>query len=230
MATISSGLPAKLRHALRAHIPFIAIGLAAMAALIALSPTLSRRLQYDRESIYLHQYWRLLSCHWSHWSIEHLSWDALTFVLLGAACERWSRTRFLVFLGIATPLIPLVVHRMLPTINNYRGLSGIDAGLLTLLLAMVVRTQIGLRQYRFVALAGAAFIALAAKLVIEFGTGSTVFVTWSGVRVVPLPMAHLLGAVVGLVVGFARKPGETRRDARWVMEEARASVGTVIAP
>ncbi|HKR62121.1 MAG TPA: hypothetical protein VJZ00_00205, partial [Thermoanaerobaculia bacterium] len=32
--------------------------------------------------------WRVLTCHFTHFSYEQLAWDAAAFLLLGLACER----------------------------------------------------------------------------------------------------------------------------------------------
>src|SRR5687767_8472068 len=77
--------------------------LAAAAFAAAASPA---ALEYRRDAAT--QAWRLLTCHWVHWSADHLRWDLLTFLALALACRgQWRRA--VVALAAATVAIPLAV-------------------------------------------------------------------------------------------------------------------------
>jgi hypothetical protein len=52
---------------------------------------------------------------------------------------------------------------------------------------------------------GLAITAFAAKLLYETTTGATLFVNSPAAGFVPLPLVHLVGGCVGLVVGLAEK-------------------------
>ena len=53
-----------------------------------------------RRALQAGEIWRLATCHLTHWNAEHLQWDLLMFVVLGAVCElrnprrMWLCTRF----------------------------------------------------------------------------------------------------------------------------------------
>jgi rhomboid family GlyGly-CTERM serine protease len=135
--------------------------------------------------------WRIVTCHFTHFSYEQLAWDALTFFTLGWACERRNRSSFHATLLASVVIIPLAVLLFDPRIATYRGLSGIDSALFALLVISAARTsRIG------VALA----IAFACKVVFELTTGATVFVTNMGEGVEPVPIAHVAGALIGVAV------------------------------
>ena len=136
--------------------------------------------------------WRIATCHFTHFTYEQLAWDALVFLILGIACARRNRGTFQATLLASIILVPIAVRAFAPDVTTYRGLSGIDSALFGLLLTMEWR------QSRLVALCAAGF---AMKLVFEMTTGATVFV--GAADFVPVPVAHLAGAIVGLAIGTA---------------------------
>lgn len=140
--------------------------------------------------------WRIVTCHFTHFTRTQLLWDAIAFLGLGFACERRSRRAFHATLLAGIVIIPLAVMLLDPRIGSYRGLSGLDSALFALL---VVSTRNRLL--------GAAFIA---KLAYELITGGAVFV--GDVTVVPI--AHLTGAIIGTVMAIWSANRERRQQAR----------------
>lgn len=144
--------------------------------------------------------WRIVTCHFTHFSYEQLAWDALTFFALGLACERRNRFSFHATLLASVIVIPLAVLLFDPRVATYRGLSGIDSALFALLVITAARkSRVG------VALA----IAFGCKIAFELTTGATVFVTSMGDGVEPVPIAHLAGALIGAAVSAV--PAAARR-------------------
>ena len=137
--------------------------------------------------------WRILTCHFTHWTHEQLAWDLLAFVFLGLACERRNRRAYHATLLASALFIPLAVMLFAPRIVAYRGLSGLDSALFALLLAQEFRRN------RIVAVCAVGF---AAKIAFEAMTSSTVFVSNLGAGVVAVPMAHLAGAVIAALIAF----------------------------
>jgi rhomboid family GlyGly-CTERM serine protease len=141
--------------------------------------------------------WRIVTCHFTHFTYEQLAWDALAFLVLGIACARRNRGAFQATLLASVLFVPLAVLAFAPNVSTYRGLSGIDSALFALLLTMESR-----RSW-MVALCAAGF---AMKLIFEMTTGATVFVA-SGGAFVAVPVAHLAGALIGWNAGLlARFP------------------------
>jgi membrane associated rhomboid family serine protease len=136
-------------------------------------------------------FWRIATCHFTHFTYEQLAWDALVFLLLGIACARGNRGAFRATLLASVVVVPIAVLAF-SNVTTYRGLSGIDSALFGLLL-------VESRKSRVVALCG---IAFAAKMIFEMKTGATVFVHSGAFTAVPA--AHIAGALVGVIAGAYR--------------------------
>lgn len=166
------------------------------ALVVQFTPGAAERLEYDRARLAAGEAWRLLTCHFTHWNLEHLRWDLGTVVALAIGCAPFGVRRLAAALGAAAVAVPLVVWFALPSMTRYRGLSGLASALFALLAVGVWRTaRAGGRPW----LAFAAAIALAgfaAKLVWELATGSPAFVG-PGAGFVAVPLAHLAGAACG---------------------------------
>jgi rhomboid family GlyGly-CTERM serine protease len=140
--------------------------------------------------------WRIVTCHFTHWTYEQLAWDGLAFTALALACARRNRGAFHATLLASALLVPLAVLRFAPEVHAYRGLSGIASALFGLLLVPPTR------ESRLYAMSSAIVtVAFFGKLGFELVTGGTVFVQDMGAGVVPVPVAHLAGALIGVTVG-----------------------------
>jgi rhomboid family GlyGly-CTERM serine protease len=202
--------PASPRSAGRGFgaVPGASLALAALAALLWLVPGATPWLEYDRAAVRAGQLWRLLTAHFTHWSVDHLGWDLLAFALLGALCERESRPRFLAAVLGGAVVVSLAVWGLLPEVTTYRGLSGLDSALFVLLAVSVMRAE-DEPAWRLGA-GAAALVAFQAKILYEIWTGSAVFVHGAGLEIGPVPLAHLAGAAVGFAAGLAPAgPGRT---------------------
>jgi rhomboid family GlyGly-CTERM serine protease len=175
-----------------------------LAGITISSETISQMLQFDRAAIAAGEWWRILTGHLVHWNANHFIWDALMFVVLGLLCERRARTRTAICLAASSLAISASVFWLLPQMNYYRGLSGVDSALFTLALALLWKEarRDGDRLMIVMTIAGLA--CLAGKLAYEIATGATLFVDSSGAGFTPLPLVHAVGAVVGLGVGLCR--------------------------
>jgi len=98
--------------------------------------------------------------------------------------------------------IPLAVWVFLPEMQTYRGLSGIDSAAFALLAVLIFRDNVRTRRWYWAVFACAGFLAFGAKIVFELTTGGMAFVDGSAAGMVPVPLAHLIGAGAGVVAGF----------------------------
>jgi rhomboid family GlyGly-CTERM serine protease len=195
-----------------APFPWLSLGLGALAFFIALVPGADAALVFQREAIAAGELWRLLTGHWVHWSTEHLMWDVGTLVALGVACEAQGRARLAATVLASALAISAVVWWLLPGLESYAGLSGIDCALFARL-GMELWREHHRRGSRFASASAVAFgAALAFKVSLEWTTGGTVFVAHLGPGIVPVPAAHLAGAAVGvaLPVAVSRELAEAR--------------------
>ena len=185
--------------------PCASLFFVATAAVVFLWPGLGAHLQYDRAAIIAGEVWRLVAGHWAHYSLDHFFWDVLAFAALGVACERRGRARFVGCVLMSALAISVSVWLMLPDMQIYRGLSGIDSALFALLTVVMWsdgRSQRPGRQ----AIAMACLIAFLLKVAFELMTGRNVFVNAAETGTVSVPLAHVVGALCGLVIGVGWQP------------------------
>ena len=168
--------------------------LALIALLVFLIPGASSLLQLDRAG---GNSWEWLSCHFTHWSFDHLVWDLVVLVILGAYCEKISRRRFLVTLALSAFVVPLVFLLWEPELQLYRGLSGIGSAVFALTLVEIFALGIA---GRCVALA--AGLGFLGKVTVEIVTGQAIFVSAADAGFTVLPSAHLAGFLCGVSVGL----------------------------
>lgn len=190
-----------------ARLPYVSLLLAAAAVVVHVLPGAAARLQYDRVAIADGEIWRLLSGHWTHASADHLFWNLLAFIVLGTIGERSGRVRFSTCLLGSVVVIPVLLWTALPHLRIYRGLSGIDAALFALVAVTLLRDTIHGRRWTSVMALSAVCLAFIAKVGYELATGDTLFVDSSAAHLLPVPLAHCLGAAVGVVVG-GRSPSD----------------------
>jgi rhomboid family GlyGly-CTERM serine protease len=183
--------------------------LSALTLFVAVGPVPLAWLEYNRAALAHGEFWRLMTCHFTHWSGEHLFWDLLVFAIAGCACERLNRRVFLCVLGAAMVTIPLGVFVWEPAVFLYRGLSGIDAALYVLLCVLLgyecMRQQ---KRVRGTVIFGY-LVVFFAKLVFETMTGQTVYVE-AGASFRPIALAHWMGAAAGMAPALVRRPQWTR--------------------
>ncbi len=168
------------------------------AAAILAWPSLACELEYNRSAIANGELWRIATCQWTHWSLNHFLWDALVFLSLGTLCERYSRRGFAVCIVASAVLIPLAVWLWLPGMLQFRGLSGIDSALFVLLTVQLA----GTKGRSMAAVAICLLGAFVLKTYFEIAFNDTIFVDSHG-AFVPVPLAHAVGGAVGLLVALS---------------------------
>jgi rhomboid family GlyGly-CTERM serine protease len=173
----------------------VALLLVLPAAIFAIHPALGEALQFQRDAVAGGELWRVVTCHWTHWSLDHLVWDALPFALLVLLAWRASPRRTLWTLGLSAVLIPAGAWIFYPQVLTYRGLSGLDSALFLLVALDLCRKATKSRHWVTVVVVAALMAGFLAKVLFEILTGTTVFA--DSAFFVPLPLAHLIGAQCG---------------------------------
>jgi rhomboid family GlyGly-CTERM serine protease len=143
-----------------------------------------------------------LTGHFTHWSDEHLAWDLLVFFVLGLMYEARGRSRYVTLLFAASIVIALGVWTLVPDLQTYRGLSGIDTALFTSIAFTLLQAAYREQRRGTVMLVAALLVCLGGKITFEMFTAQGVFVDASIAGFQPLPLAHLLGAAVGMALGL----------------------------
>jgi rhomboid family GlyGly-CTERM serine protease len=189
--------------------PGASLLLAAMAFVLWFAPGLSSWCEWNRSLPW--QAWRWLTGHFCHWSAEHLTWDVAAFLFLGAWCERHSRRQFLTCIFAAAVAICLATVLLLPGIQSYRGLSGIDSALFGWLSVGLLRSALDRKDRRMVGVVLLFLIAFTAKVAFECLTASTWFVSAAQGGFVPVPLAHAAGVVAGIGSNLFSSRSQVRR-------------------
>jgi rhomboid family GlyGly-CTERM serine protease len=186
----------------RPQLPAITLVLVVAAVTVMPFDALTSWLQYDRAAVDGGQLWRLLTCQLTHWSWDHLFWDAAALLFLGRVLEREERRSLLVCLGLSAVLIPAVVHFSLPDLATYRGLSGLDSAVFVLLAVTLLRRCYidGDRLWTWACVA--MLVGFTAKVGFEVISGGTLFVDSEAARMLPVPLVHVVGGVLGACCGI----------------------------
>lgn len=206
-----------------ASLPLLTITLAAAAILIA-ATGIAPLLQWDRAAAGPRVVWQLLTCHLTHWSADHLLWDLLGLLILGALCERQSRRATAQCLLLSSLAIALGVQIFRPELAFYRGLSGVDSALFGLLAMLWLRDARAQNNWQAAAWPALMLTLFAAKLAIELTSGAAVFVQTP--ELLPVPLAHLIGLACGLAIGATRpSPLRGRTPSRGIQVNAGRRCG-----
>ena len=207
------------------QIPIVSLLMVAAALAIAIIPGAADRLQFDRSAVLQHgSLWQFVTCHWTHWSVSHLFWDCLALGVLASFCERENRARFLCCVAVSVPVIPLVLWFTESWMLTYRGLSGIDSALFVLLVTMLIQNAVRCGDRLELAFTGLVLAGFISKVAYEFLAGQTVFVDSAASGMVPVPMAHVIGAMIGLLCGIVPV---TAIRVRYSISELRMTAATI---
>ena len=98
-------------------------------------------------------------------------------------------------------------------VAEYRGLSGIDSAVFAYVAIALARDARAANRYSLVGLVGLLLAGFGAKMVYELATGNTLFVDSDRGRFTPLPLVHLVGAAVGLVLAAINGRRQASTDA-----------------
>lgn len=188
------------------RLPVVSLVLAAAACLVMAFPWLADWLQYDRAAVAEGQLWRIATCQLTHWSFDHLFWDVIALGFLGFVIEQDKRRRLLTCMGLSAVLIPLAVFAWLPQLSTYRGLSGIDSAVFMLLAVTLLSDSWRRRDWGWTLVCTAMMVGFAAKTGFEFVAGGALFVDAKAAEMLPVPLAHVIGAGIGVLCGVQWKP------------------------
>lgn len=182
--------------------------LGSLSVILFLLPVFTTQWVYHRGGIEAGELWRILSCHWVHASWGHLLWNLGAFLVLGSLVERMDRLRFHLCVAGSAVLIPAALWVGMPDLAVYGGVSGIASALFVLLAVLLLKREIADRNLPWVAGISTALLAFLAKTGYESLMGKGIFVDLPSEGLVPVPLAHAAGALVGLSIGlFARNRG-----------------------
>jgi rhomboid family GlyGly-CTERM serine protease len=184
--------------------------LSLVAIIVQLSPAAVGLLEYDRARIAAGELWRLLTCQWSHCSTSHLVLDVLVLTIAGGIYQLRGGRRFTACMVSAAIAIPVGLWLLVPEMASYRGLSGVDVAAVALLAVSILRERFK-DGWSLGALLPALVIAgIIAKITYEMASGQGAFVDTTAQGFVPVPLAHVLGGIIGAAVELFPKSAGPR--------------------
>jgi len=193
------------------RLPWLTLLAGAAALLLFIGPVeWSLGLQLDRSDWGIRTVWQSITGHLTHWNGNHLAWDLAVFGMVGAFVEIRSRRVLLRLILLSGAAISLAVLAWLPEIQYYRGLSGVDMALVGYWLCVQLKESRSVRRWMW----GIGLALSVAKPLVEIILGEAMFVTDLGAGVSNVPLAHLVGAGVGVAIACAdRRAGNRTRVA-----------------
>jgi len=197
VAATAAGAPSRLDFPVTLAVAVTALAVTAIALTTGPHGAPTRWLVADGGVIARGELHRLVTGPFVHVTWGHLVRDLSLVVIPGVAYEaafgrRWSA---LIALGLVVPAAAVLASG----VPGYYGLSGLSHALLAAVLAFELRHRRGVaRGYVAVLLA-----AGAVKLGYELATGAPALPMDLGEGVHQVPLAHAVGAALGLVFGFA---------------------------
>jgi rhomboid family GlyGly-CTERM serine protease len=189
--------------------PWGMVAVLVLGAIISRVPAVGELFVFDRTAVASGELWRLFTCHLVHYSGSHLFWNLAVVVFPGVLL---ARAGLPIAAGVAATV--LVTGPLLfvfePMMGQFCGLSGIG----TLLLAQLIVTRL-----RSDGVAKTYWVMLALLMLAKFGLelhGADPLLS-NADQFVPVPLAHLLGLLLGTVIGFAsptvpERPVEDQRN------------------
>ena len=193
------------------RVPLVTLGTSLFVAVMHFVPGFADGMGFDRAAAMGGDWWRTLTAHMAHFTPEHLWWNVGTFCVLGVLVERRGRMAltWTLVLGTVAVSAAILFGTALPA---YRGMSGLAAALF---MALAVQEGEALhregRTSELTAL-GVLVVGLVGKILFETFTGHALFA--DDPAYAPVPLAHLVGALAGLVGGLAAFGRPTWTEAR----------------
>ena len=191
----------RLQPRLANDFPYLTLLVSAVALSLSTFNDAATLLQYDRSAIAAGEVWRIITSHWIHWSFDHFLWCVITFVALGAVCERINREGFILSVLLSAILIPAFSWFADPAMELYRGLSGLCSTVFMVAALQMMRQALAENNRWGLVLPACAVLLFLGKIFFEFANGSAVFVHNSDIFT-PVPQVHLAGCLIGLITVF----------------------------
>lgn len=194
-------------------LPLTTLSMVGIAIIVTLSPSLATLLTFERAAFEGGSWWMLLTSNFTHWSTEHLFWDAATFCFLGCIIEKdgWSKFSIALITFLSAITITFAVYIFSPELQTYRGLSGLCVTFFVIVALNLLKSSRKSGDLLMVYISSAALVGLVLKTIFETTTGQTLFVQNSNDLFSVVPIAHLVGAVCGCLA-VVLKPSYSLRN------------------
>jgi rhomboid family GlyGly-CTERM serine protease len=159
-------------------------------------PAAQAALQYDRTQISLGQYWRLVSGHMVHWGWRHFAGDISAMVLLCWAIQPRGGWKIIVAALGGAVFISLAIMIVAPNTMIYRGMSGVNYGLL----AWVILARLAASPRPAAACYTALLTAMAIKVSLDLAAPNLIPSVGLPEGVTLTGIAHFAGFYAGTLI------------------------------
>lgn len=184
-----------------ARFPLCTLLVCAAAVVVYASPPLQALLIYDRAAVGAGELWRLATGNLVHHSATHFAYDVAALLVAGTLAEVRRLRHFAALCLACATLVGAWLYVGKPEIAVFGGLSGVVTAALTFL---CLRGLDEAGPWRWLCLAVLA--GLAAKIGAEMMTpGSVLLLAGEPQDFMPVPEAHLAGAVTALLLFLVTK-------------------------
>lgn len=177
--------------------PWGIVSVAAIALALGSSENASLLCEYSRAAIARGEVWRLWTSSFVHFSGSHLFWNLLVVAIAGIWAELRAPRAVRAYLAVAPLVIGLALWWFQPSLETYRGLSGVAAGL------VVVMAWLLAREGKKIEAATIALLVVL-KIAAEAVSATPLLARFVDDRIIPVAAAHLAGALsaAGILVGY----------------------------
>lgn len=179
----------------RVRLPFLTLLLVVGSLLVFLLPAAASYFIYDREQIFAGEWWRLVTGAGVHFSWSHLIYNAVILLVAGWLLECKNRPCFVWLVVITSVVSSLYFLFVLTEMKNYAGLSAIASAVVVFLCLMNIKENPGTRWLWIVIL-----ILFVTKVAYESVMQQAFFVSYASVNIRVIPSAHIIGAMVAIVM------------------------------
>jgi rhomboid family GlyGly-CTERM serine protease len=182
--------------------PYRTLAVAAAACVVAAVPGSLFFLQYHREGILSGEAWRMLSGHIVHAGPTHFMWDIAGLLAIGFLFEEALGARFWTTWIVSAVTISVGLILFDPDLVAYCGLSGVLNGLWVAGSVAAANREHGRGRVALTWFYRSCLAVLAAKLTLEGFMGQAIFTDAASLGADPVPHAHVMGALGGVLAVF----------------------------
>ena len=152
---------------------------------------------FDKVAISQGEFWRVITSHFVHCNWDHLFWDLVGLVILGAVIELNDRRALIPSLLLSCLAVSFWMYFGESAYSTYCGLSGALNGLLVV--AVIFQYRATENKMCLLVL-----ILTVLKMIFEFTTHQTIFTSLASQAV---PSAHAAGFIAGIIFMIFAKNG-----------------------
>ena len=175
-------------------LPIITLVIILASLLSSILPELYAVFIFDRSALISGEVWRILTCHFVHFSNTHLAYNLFTFGIAGHVIEKKNYPNFcLLFLCLAFA-ISISLFTLKPNMNYYGGLSGIACGVLYYSALMGIKET---RPWQTICFLIAFFLPM--KIAVEIYNSASILPYFGNQSFVPMQISHVIGCLVAVL-------------------------------